>query len=369
MLPVSDWEWFLIRRVLRIKVNQMNIALAKKRLRQYAEEQMPCLLVGRPGIGKTDIGGVQLAAELGWDLLVTHPVTKSGVDYSGLPYCRNGDKSPEALWLPYGDLRWMVEAKRPSIVLIDDAGQAANLVQAALMQIVWGRAINEHKVSKFVSFILASNRREDRSAVNGILEAFKDRMIIINVEPSLPDWAKWALANGVPDVVVSHARFYAERPGGMFNPPPITGDFVNRPTPRSVVRMGKQYNLGIDDVESLAGSVGERYASDFVGFARMRADLPTPEEIIANPLGAPVPDRDRNGLVPAAALYAIVTAIAGRGNAKTARPILQYINRLPKEFLQLGVRDLCRKYAGTTSTPEFLKISMENQELTVQSDN
>ncbi|MBK7652491.1 MAG: hypothetical protein IPJ20_19610 [Flammeovirgaceae bacterium] len=58
------------------------------------------LLVGPPGVGKTDIVK-QAVAKIGYDLIITHPVISEPTDYKGLPFPM-GD---EAVFLPYGQLK------------------------------------------------------------------------------------------------------------------------------------------------------------------------------------------------------------------------------------------------------------------------
>src|SRR4051812_21302045 len=91
----------------------------------------PVLIKGAPGCGKTDSWdtAVDIYAdeyESEADRLVIHPVISDPTDAKGLPGIVEG----KADFLPFGDLRRMIEAKRPLFVLLDDLGQAPAVVQA-----------------------------------------------------------------------------------------------------------------------------------------------------------------------------------------------------------------------------------------------
>ena len=336
----------------------MNASALKQRLILAMQNHLVTGVEGGVGIGKSMLYE-EAAAEAGFEYFAQHAVTAAPTDNKGLPYGKDG----KAYWLPYGDLRRMIEAKKPLFINYEDLGQASDMVKASIMPIFLDGRINDYKVSPFVSFGFTTNRREDRAGVSGMLEPLKNRACIYHLDPSLEDWRAWAITHGVDDMVISHAQFYGSKTGGMFDPPPPTNDMTNRPTPRSVVLMSKFYKLGITDVESLAGCVGLAYANDFVAYSAIKTRLPGADAIIANPKGASVPGDGDMALG-----YAIVTSLVLKGNVKTAKAIMTYLNRLPKELLLLGVKDLNRVFPGNRETAEFQRCAVENVELMVSTD-
>ncbi len=124
-----------------------------------------------------------------------HPVVSDPTDFKGLP----GIIGDKAEFLPFGDLRQMIEADKPTIVFLDDLGQAPAVVQAACMQLLLARQINGKKISGHIVFIAATNRREDRAGVTGILEPVKSRFkTILDLEVSADEWTEWAFKNNMP---------------------------------------------------------------------------------------------------------------------------------------------------------------------------
>ena len=118
------------------------------------------LIVGSPGIGKTDTVD-QICKELNYDLIISHPVVSDPTDYKGFPFVIDN----KADFIPFGDLRQLIEAKKETVYFLDDLGQSPASVQAACMQLLLSRQINGHKISEKIRFVAATNRREDKAGV------------------------------------------------------------------------------------------------------------------------------------------------------------------------------------------------------------
>ena len=311
----------------------------------------PVMIKGPPGCGKSDIVA-QAAAAAEAEVVLMHPVVSDPTDFKGLPAIVKG----RAEFLPFGDLNRLVEATTRTVAFLDDLGQAPAVVQAAAMQLILARRVNGHKVSDNVTFIAATNRREDRAGVTGILEPVKSRFtMIIELLPNVEDWTAWALDNNVPTEVVAFVRF---RPDLLTKPSDPTNDIVNRPSPRTVAAMGRAFKLGLTGMEALSGAVGEGFAAEFIGFLRTWKQLPNIDGIFLNPDMAGVPTE-------AAALYAVATAVASKCSKYNVGRAIKYLNRLPAEFSVLGVRDTARRVPEATRAPEFIKWATDHQNVLV----
>lgn len=310
---------------------------------------LPVMIKGAPGVGKSDIVATA-ADEAGANLIIMHPVVSDPTDFKGLPAVVNG----KAEFLPFGELQKMMNAKTRTVAFLDDLGQAPAVVQAAAMQLILARQINGVKISPNVTFVAATNRREDRAGVTGILEPVKSRFAtIVELVPNVEDWSAWALANDVPPEVVAFVRF---RPELFTTPGAATQDIVNRPSPRTVTNMGKLYAAGLDGLEVLAGAVGQGFAAEFVGFIRVWQNLPSIDGILVAPDKAPVPTEP-------AALYAVATALASRTTADNAGRVIKYLTRLPDEFGVLGIRDVLRANPKAANCKEYVAWAVKNQAL------
>ena len=311
---------------------------------------LPALLKSGPGFGKTDIVK-QAARAAGFRVMVMHPVVSDPCDFKGQPAIVKG----KAEFLPYGDLRELIEATEPTIAFLDDLGQAPAVVQAAAMQLILARRVNGHEISDKVVFVAATNRREDRAGVTGILEPVKSRFAtIIELEVNVDDWCTWAFQNNVPSELIAFIRFRPQ----LLATGAATADIVNHPCPRTVTFLGRLYAGGIKGIEELSGAVGQGFASEFLGFVRVWESLPSIDGILLDPEAAKVPTE-------IAALYAIATGLALRTTASNAYRVMRYAKRLPPEYGVLCVRDAMRVCPAIQNCSEFIAWAVEHQDILV----
>lgn len=313
----------------------------------------PVLITGRPGIGKSDIVS-QAATAAGADLIISHPVVSDPTDYKGLPFAGTDGS---AHFMPFGELNQLIKAEKPTVFFLDDLGQAPASVQAACMQLILARRINGHFVSKFVTFIAATNRREDKAGVSGILEPVKSRFCsIINLEINTEDWVKWALQNNMPVELMAFIRF---RPATLeeFH---ASKDMTNSASPRTVAQAGRLQAAGLPkdiEFEVFKGAAGEVFAAEYTGFLEIFRTLPSIDGIILNPDKAPIPEQG-------AIQYALSGALSARANAQNLGPICRYLNRLPGEIAVATMKDtVTRKGQEITNTKAFIEWSVKNHDV------
>jgi hypothetical protein len=326
----------------------MKPSILKHKLTKCMKGGLPVLLKGAPGVGKSDVVA-QVAAELDMDVVLSHPVVSDPTDFKGLPVFDDG----EAKFLPFGDLLQLIEAVRPTIAFLDDLGQAPACVQAAAMQLILARKINGHEVSKHVVFVAATNRRQDRAGVTGILEPVKSRFATIyELTVDVDDWVTWAFDNKMPSKLIAFTHF---RPALLttFKPTP---DIVNSPCPRTFANCGYLINAGLDDLESLSGAAGEGCAVEMMGFFKYWNQLPNLSSIIADPTNAEIPTEP-------AALYAVVSGLVEKATSKNIGKIFKYGARLQKEYSILLGRDCIRKDSKLQNTKAFVKWAVDNKDI------
>lgn len=317
----------------------------------------PVLLVGAPGVGKSDVVA-QAAQAAEADLIVSHPVVCDPTDVKGLPW--PGESRTEATFLPFGELAQAIRATKRTVWFLDDLGQAPPAVQAAFMQLLLARRVNGHALPDCVSFIGATNRRTDRAGVSGILEPVKSRFAsIVELEPHLGDFLAWGLEHGLPPQVIAFLRF---RPD-LFHVFEPGRDMAQSPSPRTWTFAGKLLGLEVDkatELPMLAGCVGQGAASEFVAFLRIYRELPDLEEVIKEPKKAVIPSEP-------SALFAVTAGLAALATPENFKSIGVFTERLrvesnPKtgvpngEFGVLLLRDAFRRDPRIGSTPTFTKF-------------
>lgn len=300
------------------------------------------LVKSRPGVGKSDIV-TQTCQAAGVELIISHPVVSDPTDYKGLPYASNG----VANFLPFGELKKIMDATKPTVFFLDDLGQAPASVQAACMQILLAREINGHKISDEVTFIAATNRKEDKAAVSGILEPVKSRFrSIVDLDVDHDDWIRWALNNNMPNELMAFIRW---KPQILdeFTP---TKDIVNTVCPRTVAAVGDWQNSGLNPdlyYEVFTGAAGEGFATEYTAFLKIWNDLPNIDQILMNPDKAKVPTEP-------GVLFAVGGAIAARVNDVTADNAFHYIKRLPVENGAACVKDILLRKPELNMTTGYI---------------
>lgn len=313
--------------------------------------RLPVLVKSSPGEGKSDIIA-QSAARAGADLIISHPAVADPTDAKGLPWASPDGES--ATFLPFGELARALRATSPTVWFLDDLGQAPPSVQASYMQLLLARRVNGHVLPDVVTFVAATNRRTDRAGVSGILEPVKSRFgAIVELTADLDEWCAWALAHGVPPVLVAFLRFRPELLSD-FQP---TADLTNSPSPRTWANVGRLVGLDLPPAifsEAARGAVGEGPAVEFDAFRRLWAELPSVDGILVDPDASDLPTKP-------ATLYAVVTALGTRVNVSTFPRIARYAERLTEgghgEFAALLLRDAVRQDAAVQSTPAFVQLA------------
>ncbi len=318
-------------------------------LQSAISARMPVLIKGAPGVGKTDLV-TQAAETVSAELVVSHPVVDEPIDYKGLPAIRDD----HAEFLPFGALRRLIDADRPTVYFMDDLGQAPPAVQAAAMQLILARRINGCQVADQVCFMAATNRKKDKAGVAGILEPVKSRFVsIVELEPDVEEWAAWALDHSLPPELIAFIRF---RPQLLFDFSPST-EMKNSPCPRTVANVGRLMAMNLTEsleFEAYAGAAGEGFAAEFMGFLKIFRQLPDPRLILVNPEDAHVPDDP-------ATLYAICAALARMAEPGNMDALFTYAAHLPEEFSVLLLTDCERQSPEIVNTRAYAKWAARHQ--------
>jgi hypothetical protein len=251
----------------------------------------------------------------------------------------------------------MIDAKTPTIVFLDDLGQASAAVQAAVMQLILGKRINGHHLSDNIIFVGATNRREDMAAVQGILEPVKSRWhSIVGLEVDVEAWLQWAEDAGINAYV---RAFIARRPT-LLHAFEASQDMVNTPSPRTVVNASRIIDANFDpDVRRalIAGSVGEGWATEYLAFIDMVDRMIDPNVVIQAPKDVDVPkDHD--------VLYVLSLALADRATDANFNNIMEFVNRMEeREFQKLLVSVATRRDENLKNTTGYITWATANPEL------
>jgi len=299
-------------------------------------------LQGPPGIGKT--ATVAQAAERAAKGLSTFALpTCESVDLRGLPSIINGAT------------RWASPLPRDGqgVLLLDELSSAAPDVQVAAHHIVHAEPGSDMSLPLGWHLVLTGNRASDKTHYRATSAPLRNRLVTINCEPDVAQWAEWAMDNNVSPIIVGFLRWRPE----LLIAKEIPGEGAF-PSPRSWEATSNILSLQMStatEKEMIHGAIGEAAAIEFDAYLRTARDLPNIEAILKEPTKAAIPKSP-------AQLYALSTSLAQytREHRKSA---MKYIARMPAEFALLYVMDVRRGGYDIRADKEIGKWVGEHQKL------
>lgn len=351
----------------------MNIRMAKELIKSLYKRQIKTgkrftvELESGPGLGKSEMVD-QLAGELGEEM---------GVPFACKDFFLNSKEAPDiggfglpaededgAKIMQYTRAPWMPRKADPEhgFIFLDEFRQSQHDVQKPSAELLLKGRVNESWLPITYMVLAASNREKDRSGVQRELMFVTNRRMLINITPDLDSWVDWAERAG--DIHWAGIAFAKHKPGIVFQDdiPEKSGPFC---TPRSFVQMTyliEQLPMELF-TEAAAGYVGEGAAAEFTSFLRVVEELPTFDEIVADPKGCKLPESDRPD-----AQFATMQMIAHRVDSDTAAPAFNYLKRMPQEFQVAGLKATLKRQPQVLNNPDFAKWVKDNKALIVNAN-
>ena len=277
-------------------------------------------LYGPPGCGKTALCS-QVAKATRLQALIIALPTCEAVDLRGMPQIVNGRTS------------WASPLPRDGegVLVLDEVSSAAPDVQVAAHHLAWREVGSDMCLPPGWRVVMTGNRAQDRTVYRSMSGPLRNRVTLIEVEPSPDDWRVWAMANGIkPDVT----GFIKWRPNLLTcKEIPQEGAF---PSPRAWAQASTLLSLSglsaAEEKELMAGTVGTGEATEFCAYLRLCRELPDILKIVANQDTAEVPTSP-------SVLYALVTSLSMHTRS-TGESAMLYVSRMPAEMGLLYVRDI-----------------------------
>lgn len=339
-----------------MRPNQLKLAVGRA-LRLRA----PLMIHGSPGIGKSEIVD-QARQEEGFKNMIDLRLSQlDQVDLRGVPSVIDGVTH----WNPPEFL----PREASTVLFLDEINSAERGVMAAAYELILNRRVGKYKLPDDAAIICAGNLATDYAMVNQMPSALKNRMTHVTLDVNLDDWCEWAMTKGdIHESVIAFLRF---RPGMLneFDQGNKTKEAKGKArnlreatsfaTPRTWSIMSRFVHDGIEgeiEYETYSGIVGEAAAAEFTGFQKYYRALPNLDQILMNPKSGKVPTEP-------ATLYALATGLAARATPDNMERVVQYIERIPKEFQVLTIRDATLRNQENAYSKAFNRWSVENADL------
>lgn len=154
-------------------------------IKKIVINSVPKLYVGMPGIGKTqkilqqyDYVEVMLASSMVEE------------DIAGIPY-REGKYDIRTIPSAIRKLEEAANEGKTTALFLDELDKARRSVADTLLTLVASRKIGDVKLPETTDIVAAANPPEWGGG-DGVSDAMLSRFAIINVEPNVSEWVKWA---------------------------------------------------------------------------------------------------------------------------------------------------------------------------------
>ncbi len=204
-----------IKRAKEEIINTVKAYLAKDEFGNYRIpylRQRPILLIGPPGVGKTQIME-QVAGECKVALVsytITHHTRQSAV---GLPFIRKkeyGGKEYSVTEYTMSEIIAAVYDKieytglKEGILFIDEINCVSETLAPTMLQFLQYKSFGNRRIPKGWIIITAGNPPEYNRSVRDFDTVTLDRMRKITIEPDLNVWKEYAYKQGIHGAVISY---------------------------------------------------------------------------------------------------------------------------------------------------------------------
>jgi hypothetical protein len=338
----------------------------------YAARSPICLL-SAPGIGKTSIieDAIPELSKMFNQNLGMVPLNGGDMNVADtvgylMPRDRGGVFTSE-FSLPYW---WFTREGKPltdydgGFIFFDEIDKAPLDVKKIAGALMWNGRCGPHYLPPGWQVWAAANRLEDRSGSTKELDHLINRRYQINVTPHLQSWKDWAFSHNVHPTFIA----YAEKHSDMIFNSEVPEKQQPWPTPRSFVKVANDLvafakRRGVNKIpddelvqEFAAGIVGHGLVASLFSYITLGNELPSFDDIIANPSKTRVPSR-------ADAQMIVVYELAARVEEEMMNPVVEYIERFPKEFSVSFAKAACRRDPDLLNTPAITRWCATNHSL------
>lgn len=317
-------------------------------------------LIGQPGASKSAIIK-QIADELGYFVMDIRLSQLEALDLGGLPVPNKKKGTFSHLPLnvfPLEDAE--IGAKYKGVLLFfDEMNAASRSTQAAAYQIILDRTVGIHKLHPSTLIVCAGNREKDKAIVNPTSTAMQSRLVHIELEPTADDWLAWASKEGIDYRIIA---FISQHPRHVrdFNPDETTNDHTFC-CPRTLhfasdLCKAIEGDITSQHVPLFTGCIGHGVGMEFVNYSKVFDLIPTRREILDTPLSAKVPSEP-------SAVYASIALTSDITTVDTIAGTLTYIERFPREFQTVFLKQVGAKLGNLRSIPCVSTWVMNNIDL------
>lgn len=265
----------------------------------------PVFIWGPPGIGKSALVE-QFAADVALDCVSLLGSQLAPEDLIGVPRIEDN----RSVFCPPR----MIARDTAYLLFVDELNACSFEVQKAFYSLINDRRLGEYRLPAGSVVVGAGNRAQDQAIVKPMSSALMNRMLHVELKPTVRDWLDWAYGAGIHDRVI---RYVETRPDHLHMSPPKTEETFT--TPRSWHILSDSLHaygatISSEELEILAaGCLSAQHARSFAAFSKQLDGNLRVDQVLQGKQPLPLAPEDRD------VLYFIIQAIRGQ-LAKTLPP-------------------------------------------------
>jgi len=304
------------------------------------------LIVGKVGIGKTEIGRQASKLYRNWLLANGLPHVQAFLTTNELPIIdlRAANLDPTDVTVPMPDAatrtvincvpEWLPRENRDGpvgVLYLDEWTNAPIGVQAMLDRLVLEHELPNYKFPAGWRIIGTGNTKSDRAAAGAFSRASANRIAIIYLGLSVKAWLAHAKAIGVAPELTSFIGWCDQQKIGeqaLHCYPANSADPVPFPTPRSITACSPYFSMGLKDSalhRQLAYNLGTDSADAIMKHLATFRLMPDLNAILTDPANAPVPREE-------SVIYVLNVGLASMASLANIATIATYVKRLDQMY-------------------------------------
>lgn len=282
-----------------------------------------------------------------------------------------------------GDEHRRTKGSKGLIIHFDELGSASPETQVAIQSLIQDRMLEGVRVPDWVMFVASTNLPEHTGGANDLVASLRSRLTFIDYQFDYKEWLK--LARTEWDVIPEIYSFHAWSEGRNMHVFDSNSNALSSPDPRAWSKVNNAFMVAmeIDGYERLTdmyrldqtvchtllkGKIGEKHASEFMGFMKFQADLPTVSEILEKPRKALVPKRSDAGT---AIIHNLAHHLSKREaeeggfvDQEDLEAVYTYLRRMDRTIAVMGFRTIEQASKSFTSgTPEYQRFRNDFSDL------
>ena len=240
------------------------------------------------------------------------------------------------------------------LLFLDEFNSGNKQTEAAAYKLILDKEVYKHKLHPRCLIAAAGNLTTDRAIVNTQSTATTSRLTHYRMRIDHKVWVDWANAHEIDHRIISLIKFKPEllhrfdtSTSELTFPCPRTWEFASKVIINKVT---------IDHITKtrLAGTVGEGAAVELATYSEIYQNLPTIDQILANPKsGWKVPKEPSE-------LFAVTTMLSHNSTPDTIEKMMIANSRLPTEMQVVTLKDIYKRSPELKKYPVVKEWTTKN---------